>query len=309
MGSKIKNLIIILGPTATGKSQISIQIAKSFNGEIINCDSIQVYKGFDIGTDKLSPEKWEGIPHHLLDFVDPTTQFNAAKFIKLASKTAEVILEKGKLPIVTGGTGLYLKALVEGLFPEEKKNRSLREELDAEWTDRGSESMWEELKTIDPEYAQNTGKHDKIRIVRALEVFRTTGIPFSKHFPETQSLVSDFYILKIGLKLERDILNQRIENRVDMMFSKGIIDEVRMLLASGVSSSSPPFRALGYKYVLQFLQNKKSLHEAIFLTKRDTRRYAKRQMTWFRKMKDIHWFSPGDLNCIEELIKKKLKTY
>ena len=167
--------------------------------------------------------------------------------------------------------------------------------------------MWQELKTVDPDYAQHTGKNDKIRIIRALEVFRTSGIPLSLHFPKTQSPVSDFYILRIGLKLERYILNQRIESRVDTMFSKGIIDEVRMLLASGVPPSSPPFRALGYKYVLRYLQNKISLQEAILLTKRDTRRYAKRQMTWFRKMKDIHWFSPGELNRIEELIKKEME--
>lgn len=307
MDSEAKNLIIILGPTSVGKSAFAIKIAKQFKGEIINCDSMQVYKGFDIGTDKVPVEKRENIPHHLLDIVEPLTQFTAADFVHSALNATESILNKKKLPIIVGGTGLYLKALLDGLFPEGRSNPEIRQKFQKEAEEKGLESLSTRLMEIDPAYAQKIGRNDKIRIIRALEVFYSTKKPISEHFLNTQSLFKDFHILKIGLKLERKELYGRIEERVGIMFERGLVQEVQDLLKAGIDENAPPFRALGYKYVLKFIKKEMTLEEAIHLTKRDTRHYAKRQMTWFRKMKGIQWFYPHETISIIEYIEKDLK--
>lgn len=307
MQSKAKNLLIILGPTSVGKSAAAIKIAKIFEGEIINCDSMQVYKGFNLGTDKIPLEKRENIPHHLLDIAEPSTQFTAADFVYLALKAAQSILKRKKLPIIVGGTGLYLKALLDGLFPEGKSEPKLRQKLEGEVAQKGLEALWRKLMEIDPLYCQKIGKNDKIRIIRALEVFYVSQKPISEHFLNTKSFVKDFHILKIGLKLKREILYGKIEERIDKMFEKGIVKEVQNLLKAGVEKDWPPFRALGYKYVLKFLRGEMVLEEAINLTKRDTRHYAKRQMTWFGKMQGIRWFSASDFSSVVEYVKNNLK--
>lgn len=307
MEPEAKNLLLILGPTGAGKSNTAIKLAKKFNGEIINCDSMQVYKGFDIGTDKIPFEKRENIPHHLLDIVSPSTQFTAADFAKLALKAAESILEKKKLPIITGGTGLYFKALLDGLFPEGKRDPLVRQRLQKEAQDKGIESLRKKLMEVDPSYCKKIGKNDRIRIIRALEVFTITKKPLSEHFKNTISFVKDFNIIKVGLKLERQVLYEKIEDRIDKMFERGIVMEVQNLLGEGVKEKSPPFRALGYKHILKLLNKKISLEEAVYLTKHETRHYAKRQMTWFRKMKGIKWFSPADFSSITEYVKNSIK--
>ena len=202
---------------------------------------------------------------------------------------------------------MYLTALLDGLFPEGKSNQELRQKLEKEALEKGLESLRKKLMEIDPLYCQKIGKNDKIRIIRALEVFYSTQKPLSEHFLNTKSLVKDFHILKIGLKLERDRLYRRIEERVDKMFKRGIVEEVQNLLKAGIDENAPPFRALGYKYVLRFLKQEMTLEESISLTKRDSRHYAKRQMTWFRKMDGIQWFSPSPLSSIEEYIRENLK--
>ncbi len=303
---KKQNLLILLGPTGVGKSTIAVQIAKAFEGEVISCDSMQVYRGFDVGTDKIPPDKREGIEHYLLDIVDASRQFTAADFVDFALSAIETIQEKNKLPIITGGTGLYLKALIDGLFPEGKKDPHVRAKLEAEVRSRGLQSLRKELERIDPVYAKKIGKNDRIRIIRALEVYHSTKKPFSEHFLNTRSPIKDFFVLRIGLKLEREELYRRIEGRVERMFTQGIVKEVERLLESGVEETSPPFRALGYKHVLSHLKGEMSLEEAIDSTKKDTRHYAKRQMTWFRKMKEIHWTSPHDFSAITDIIKRFL---
>jgi tRNA dimethylallyltransferase len=302
-----KNLVIVLGATAVGKSATAIFLAEEFDGEIINCDSMQVYKGFDIGTDKISPDQTKNIPHHLLDIADASTQFTAADFVKNAIEAIRSIRENQKLPIIAGGTGLYLKALCDGLFPEEKKDPKIRAELEQQAKEKGLESLRESLLKIDPVYAKKIGNRDKVRIIRALEVFHATQKTISAHFTATRSPIRDFFILKIGLKLERSVLYRRIENRVDRMFEKGIVKEVKSLLAEGVKPDSPPFRALGYKQVLNHLRGDISLEEAIDSTKMETRRYAKRQMTWFRKMEGIRWFEPDDITSISAYVRTGLK--
>lgn len=307
MDSEAKNLVIVLGPTAVGKSATSLKLAKLFRGEIINCDSMQVYRGFDVGTDKLAFEERENIPHHLIDIVSASHQFTAADFIKESIKAIHSIRKRKKLPVITGGTGLYLKALLEGLFPEEKRRPKIRSKLQAEADEKGLEHLWKKLKDVDPVYCEKIGKNDRIRIIRALEVFLATQEPLSKHFLKTKPFLADFNILKIGLKLERKVLYKRIEDRVDKMFEKGIVTEVRKLIEQGIDEDSPPFRALGYKHVLKYVKNELPLEEAVQLTKIDTRHYAKRQMTWFRKMDSVHWFSPDDFTSIVEYIRENLR--
>jgi tRNA dimethylallyltransferase len=304
---KAKNLVIVLGPTAVGKSATAILLAEKFHGEIINCDSKQVYKGFDIGTDKIPLDQRQNIPHYLLDIVDASTQFTAADFVKHALAAIRTIRKNNKLPIIAGGTGLYLKALCEGLFPEGEKDPAIRTKLEQMAKDKGLDFLRESLVKVDPEYAKKIGHRDKIRIIRALEVYHSTQKTISTHFANTRSQVSDFFILKIGLKLERFVLYRKIENRVDRMFEKGIVDEVQRLLAEGVASDSPPFRALGYRQVLKLLSGDISLEEAVALTKRETRHYAKRQMTWFGKMRGIQWFEPDDFSSISDYVRTHLK--
>jgi tRNA dimethylallyltransferase len=303
---KAKNLVVILGPTGVGKSSIAVKLSKETAGEIINCDSMQVYKGFDIGTDKIPSDKREGVPHHLLDVADPSTQFTAADFVDLAVDAIDSIMKRKKLPVIVGGTGLYLKALIDGLFPGGKSDLSLRRKLEKEAREKGLERLREKLMKVDPTYCQKIHSNDKVRIIRALEVYLSTKKPISAHFSDTQSAVEDFNLIKIGLKLERQKLYSRIEQRADKMFERGLIQEVENLLQKGIDENSPPFRALGYKYALQFLKKEISLEEAISLTKRDTRHYAKRQMTWFRKMTGIGWFSPEEYSPILKHVKDSL---
>ncbi len=283
-----------------------MKLAKEFNGEIINCDSMQVYTDFDIGTDKITTENRGGIPHHLLDIVDPSTQFTAADFVDLALKAVNGIIKKERLPLIVGGTGLYIKAFIDGLFPGGKSNPVLRQKLEKAAQKKGLESLRAKLMEVDPVYCQKIHSNDKIRIIRALEVYFSTKKPISEHFSNTKSSVEDFNIIKIGLKLERQELYRRIEQRTDKMFERGLIQEVEHLLQKGIRENSPPFRALGYKYALQYLKNDISLEDTISLTKRDTRHYAKRQMTWFGKMVGIEWFSPDDFDSLLKFAKDKL---
>lgn len=267
---------------------------------------MQVYKGFDIGTDKPTPARRQKIPHHLLDIVDSSAQFTAADFVREAMTAIRLIEGRGRLPFIVGGTGLYLKALLEGLFPGPGKNAMLRERLEREAQEAGLDSLRKKLEEVDPAYARLIGQRDKLRIIRALEVYYLTEKPISLHFLNTKSSVSDFHLLKIGLQLERKELSRRIEERVERMFRNGIVEEVENLLAKGVEESAPPFRALGYKYVLQFLKQQISLEEAVLLTKRDTRHYAKRQTTWFKKMAGVDWFSADDYSSLSNFVEANL---
>lgn len=307
MESKVKNLVIVLGPTGVGKSRTSILLAHALQGEIINCDSMQVYRGFDIGTDKVPLNQREGILHHLLDWVEPDTQFTAADFVHSTLEAAAGIWSRHHLPLITGGTGLYLKALIEGLFPEGKKDPDIRRKLEREAERDGLEALWQRLLRVDPVYAQKIGPRDSIRIIRALEVFALSGKPLSFLFAQTRSFVQDCNLIQVGLCMGRQDLYSRINLRVERMFSQGMVQEVQRLVSSGVQETAPPFRALGYQQVLRYLRQEISLEQAVELTQQKTRRYAKRQMTWFRKMEDIHWFSPEEQDNIKAHIQKHLK--
>lgn len=304
--SESKVFLVILGPTGVGKSSAGVRLARSLGGEIISCDSMQVYRGFDIGTDKPPLEVRREIPHHLLDVADSTRQFTAADFAEGARDAIIRIRERGKVPLVVGGTGLYIQALVDGLFPGQARDDRLRRELGLRARGEGLDRLYEELEKADPAYALKTGRRDKVRIIRALEVYALTGKPISAHFLETASPVKGCRAVKIGLTLDRPTLYRRIEARVERMFAEGLVEETRRLLEQGVDENSPPFRALGYRHVLRLLRNEVTQEEAKEATKIDTRHYAKRQMTWFRKMKNVRWFSPDDYPSLEAFAKSQL---
>ena len=299
MPSSERTLVFILGPTGVGKSAVALRLAEARGGEIISCDSMQVYRDFDIGTDKPSPEDRARVPHHLINVADAGAQFNAADFAARALEAIAAIRKRGRLPFVVGGTGLYFKALEDGLFPGPGRDEAIRLALDAEARARGTEILWERLAAVDPEYAARTGRRDRVRLVRALEVFTLTGRPLSEHFRRTESRLGDEHLVKIGLERPRADLYRRIEERVDRMFQRGLVEETRALLARGVPESAAPFKALGYKHVLGVLRGERSPAEAAALTKIDTRHYAKRQMTWFRKTADVRWVNPDETDPAE----------
>ena len=301
-----KNLVLIVGPTGVGKSATAFRLAQAVGGEIISCDSMQVYRGFDIGTDKPPAGDRRIIPYHLLDILDGSTPFTAADFAAGAFDAILAILGRNRVPIIVGGTGLYFKALLDGLFPGPGRDEPFRRALAEEARLRGLEALFERLKAVDPAYAAKIGPRDRVRIFRALEVQALTGIPISVHFAQTESRVRDFATVKVGLQLESKELYRRIESRLDRMFEQGLVGEVESLLSSGVAESAPPFRALGYRHVLRCLKQEITLAEAVTMTKIDTRHYAKRQMTWFRKMPGIRWFSPDEFAPILGFVKGQI---
>jgi tRNA dimethylallyltransferase len=307
LSSDLRRLVVVLGPTAVGKSRVAVDLALRFEGEVINGDSVQVYRGFDIGTDKPGPEARRGVRHHLIDIVDPGVQFTAADFVREALAAARQIAERGRLPIVAGGTGLYLKALLDGLFPGPGRDQALRDALEAEAREHGLETLFRRLEAVDPAYARKIGERDRIRIVRALEVYEATRRPLSEHFLRTESPVKDINVVRIGLRLDRQALFRRIEDRVDRMFENGLVEEVQGLLERGVPQNAPPFRALGYRHVLKHFRGEGTLEDTVARTKLDTRHYAKRQMTWFRKMDGVAWFSPDDRPGLERDLAKTLQ--
>jgi tRNA dimethylallyltransferase len=285
---------VLAGPTAVGKSALGLLLAERFDGEIVSCDSMQVYRGFDIGTDKPGPEDLRRAPHHLIDIRDGREQFTAADFAVLAARTIGEIRSRGRLPLVIGGTGLYLKALLDGLFPGPGRDEAVRAELEEEARRGGLDALYARLEALDPAYAAAIGSRDRVRIVRALEVRTVTGTPLSEHFKRTEGFLPGFRTVRIGLQRERAELCRRIEARTERMFARGLVDEVRGLLASGLPESAPPFKALGYRHALAVLRGEMEPEAAAARTAFDTRRYAKRQMTWFRHMDGFRWFDADD---------------
>jgi tRNA dimethylallyltransferase len=303
----VKKVIAIVGPTGVGKSELAVFLGEKLNGEIVNFDSLQFYKELNIGTAKPGEEERKRVPHHLYDLLELDEEFNAAKFVEIADNLIKEIWERGKIPILVGGTGLYLRAFEYGLFsievPKEIRG-TLRKRADQDLS-----SLYEELKRLDPEYAQKISPKDKVRITRALEVIYASGKPISYFHKENPFFGKKRYnLIKIGLILPRKELYEKINLRVIKMIEKGWIEEVKKLLEKGYSPELKPFKAIGYKYIIQYLQGKISLEKAIELIQRDTRRYAKRQLTWFKKEPDIYWFNPDEKERILNFLKEKLAT-
>lgn len=302
-------LLVITGPTATGKSAVAVEVALRVGGEVISADSMMVYRGMDIGTAKPTPAERKGVPHHLIDVVDPEEDFSVAAFQALAREHIWEINARGRLPILTGGTGLYIRAVVEGFRFAGGVNRELRRRLAEEARRFGSLYLHERLQAVDPETAARIHPHNVKRVIRALEVFYQTGKPISA---AATAVAPQYNALVFGLYLEREELYRRIEARVDAMLAAGLVDEVKRLLARGVPREATAMQALGYKEIAAYLKGEVTFEEAVRLLKRNTRRFAKRQFTWFKREEGIRWLDvaayPGPAAIAEE-IAAQVKEY
>jgi tRNA dimethylallyltransferase len=292
-------ILVICGPTASGKSELALELARRLDGEIVNADSMQLYRGMDIGTAKPAPEQRAEIPHQLIDVADPDQPFSAADFAAAADAAIRDINSRGKRAILVGGSGLYIRALLKGLVDSPGDAGGIRPGLIAEARERGNLAMLEELRLVDPELAERIHPNNLVRTIRALEVFRLTGIPLSRYQQEHAFSGQLYQSLQIGIRVERPLLYSRIDERVDRMLEQGLVQEVQQLLNSGYGTETKAMRAIGYKEITSHLAGECSLDEAIRLIKRDTRHYAKRQLTWFNADKDIKWLEyPAEFDTI-----------
>ena len=282
-------LLVIVGPTASGKSALALDLAEQLNGEIICVDSLTVYRGFEIGSAKPTPEQRQCVPHHLLDIREPTDPFTASDFRVAAAAAIQDITDRGKHPILAGGTGLYLRSLLRGLNKAPGEDPALREALQKRLEREGGEALLAELAKVDPDTAQRLHPNNRNRIIRALEVFHTAGVPLSQFQAEHGFSDSPYDALQFCLDLPRQELYQRIDNRVDAMLAAGLVAEVQGLLQAGVPADCKPLQAIGYKEVVAYLQEKYDKIEMIRLIKRNTRHFAKRQLTWFRAEPEMQW--------------------
>jgi tRNA dimethylallyltransferase len=288
-------LVAILGPTATGKSAAAIAVARHFDGEIVACDSTAVYRGFDIGTDKVPPEAQQGIPHHLIDVAEPTEAYTAARYAADAAAVVRAIHGRGRLPIVVGGTGFYFRALTRGLFPGPAADEALRARLERVAARRGDGALHRWLGRVDPASAARIQPRDRKRMVRALEVYLLTGKPLTAHFDDTASPLPDFDVHAVGLRLPPALLAERLARRVDAQFAAGLDAEVRGLLARGVPPTARPFGGLVYRQMIEYVQGVRGLDETRALIVQENRRYARRQLIWFRKEPTLRWIDgPGE---------------
>ncbi len=285
----LPKLLVICGPTASGKSELAIRLARELDAEIVNADSMQVYRGMDIGTAKPAPAQRKEIPHHLIDVADPDQPFSAADFALAADEAIRGTTGRGKRVIVAGGTGLYIRALLKGLVDSPSGAGEIRRELQEEARELGNQAMLEKLGRVDPELAARIHPNNRVRIIRALEVYRLTGVPLSRYQQEHGFSGRRYESLQIGIKVERRELYRRIDERVERMVEDGLLDEVHGLLASGYGRDLKSMRAIGYKEAAACLAGEYGPDEAVRLIKRDTRRYAKRQLTWFNADPDILW--------------------
>jgi tRNA dimethylallyltransferase len=289
-----QKIVIILGPTASGKSDLALCLAERLDGEIVNADSMQLYRGLDIGTAKPSMELRQRVPHHLIGIADPDQEFSAADFRREATKAIVDIAGRGKKAFIVGGTGLYIRALLQGLVDSPSGAGEVRLGLEEEARRHGNEALLGELARVDPLTAERLHPNDLVRIIRALEVYRMTGKPVSQQ-RSSHGFSGDYYCaLKLGLMVDRLELYERIDRRVEKMINDGLVDEVRTLLESGFSPQLKALRSIGYRQICAFLSGEYSLAEGVRLIQRDTRRYAKRQMTWFRKDNEINWVEYSD---------------
>jgi tRNA dimethylallyltransferase len=281
-------LVAVVGPTASGKSDLALVLAEEFNGEIVNCDSLQVFRYFDIGTAKLPLSQRCGIPHHLIDIINPDELFTAGEYARLARQTLTEISARGKLPILAGGTGFYLRALLDGLFAGPSRDQPLRDRLAAREA-REPGSLHRLLTRFDSTAAAKIHANDVPKVTRALEVCLVTRRPVSELFRQGRDALRGYRALKLGLLPDRDILYPRLDARCAWMFDNGLIDEVRHILSLGFAASCKPFESHGYKQTLQLLNGELSLRDAVFYAQRNTRNYAKRQLTWFRRESELVW--------------------
>jgi len=303
-------VLVLIGPTAVGKTALSLALAERFSCEIVGLDSMQIYRHMDIGTAKATLEERARAPHHLLDVIEPDEEYHVARYVADATQACREIIARGNRPLLVGGTGLYLKGLLEGLFEIPAVPESVRASLRQRLTEEGRAVLFDELGLCDPESASRIHANDTHRLLRALEIFQATGRSWSEHLREHQIRPALTKVLRIGLLCERDALYERINLRVERMVAEGLLGEVEKLLAMGYDPSLKAMQSIGYRHMLQYLQGQWDWDETLFLLARDTRRYAKRQMTWFGNDPNIHWFAPTEteaiFNCVEGFLMPSL---
>jgi tRNA dimethylallyltransferase len=291
-------IIMVCGPTAIGKTSVAIQMAEILAGEIVSADSMQIYRYMDIGTAKPTTEERRRVIHHMIDIVDPDAPYDAARFSRDSRCSINGIIERGRQPLVAGGTGFYIKALLHGLCQAAPEDMAIRERLAAEARQGECGNLYKRLEACDPEAAQKIHPNDVYRVIRALEVFETIGMTMTDFRQRHAFADAPYNVLKIGLFMDRQALYERIERRVDMMIGEGLFDEVRRLMEMGYHEHLRPMQALGYRHMSSFIRGEENWDTAVDTLKRDTRHYAKRQLTWFRKDSGINWFDPGDIKGI-----------
>lgn len=307
-------MIILTGPTAVGKTAASIGLAKAVNGEIISADSMQVYREMDIGSAKITEEEMQGVPHHLIDVLDPEEDFNVVLFQQLAKQAMEEIYAKGKIPVVTGGTGFYIQALLYDIdFTENDADYGYRSELEQTAKEKGAEYLHEKLREVDPESAEQIHANNVKKVIRALEFFHKTGTKISEHNAREREKESPYRFAYFVLTDERARLYERIDRRVDLMIENGLVGEVDRLRKRGLKKDTVSMQGLGYKEILDYLEGNYSLEEAVRIIKRDTRHFAKRQLTWFRRERDVIWLDKSVFARCEDpekaLLEKMLEIW
>ena len=283
------SLVAVLGPTATGKSALGIALARRFGGEVVSCDSTAVYRGFDIGTDKVPFAARQGVPHHLIDVVNPTQPYSAAQYAQDAATVIRDITSRGRLPILVGGTGLYYRALTRGIFPGPGRDPLLRDRLERIADRKGTERLHVLLGRVDAPSARRIQPRDRKRLIRALEVYFLTGRPLTEHFARTEAPLPEYDVTAFGLRIAPEATAARVAARVDAQFRDGLLDEVRRLLASGIPATAHPFTGLVYRQALEHLQGTRDEAATRELIVRENRRYSRRQLIWFGKEPNLHW--------------------
>jgi tRNA dimethylallyltransferase len=306
-------LVAVGGPTGSGKSDLALLLAEKFNGEIINCDSLQVYRHFDIGTAKLPPAERRGIPHHLIDILDPDQLCTAGEYARLARASIAEISARGRLPILAGGTGFYLRALLEGLFEGPVRDQPLRDRLAAREARRPG-SLHRLLKRFDSTAAGKIHANDVPKVTRALEICLLTRQPVSRLFQQGRDALTGYRTLKLGLLPDREVLNPKLDERCAWMFEHGLVEEVKCILALGYAPECKPFESHGYKQAMQLIRGELNARDAVFYAQRNTRHYAKRQITWFRRERELQWLKgfgdePGIRDAALESVAKFLYTF
>ena len=310
MNTEKKPLLILTGPTAVGKTALSIQLAKAVGGEIVSADSMQVYRHMDIGSAKVTEEEMEGIPHYLIDVLDPQDDFNVATFQTLARQAMDEIYSHGNIPIITGGTGFYIQALLYDIdFKENNEKNPIRKELEQLAKELGNKApgdLHEKLSHIDPEAARQIHANNIKRVIRAIEYFEQTGEKISEHNEEMHQKESPYNFLYYVLTRDRKTLYERIDKRVDIMIANGLVKEIEKLKAMGCHRGQTSMQGLGYKEILDYLDGSCTLDEAVYILKRDTRHFAKRQLTWFRRERDVRWLDLDRYQGNTDLILKDI---
>ncbi|HJA65931.1 MAG TPA: tRNA (adenosine(37)-N6)-dimethylallyltransferase MiaA [Candidatus Mediterraneibacter cottocaccae] len=300
-------LIILTGPTAAGKTDTSIALAKAVDGEIISADSMQVYRHMDVGSAKIRPEEMDGIPHHLIDVLEPEEDFNVVRFQELAKRAIGEICSKGKIPILVGGTGFYIQAVLYDIdFTENDGDMSYRASLEETARREGAEYLHGMLEKVDPEAAEQIHAHNVKKVIRALEFHHQTGQKISEHNAREREKTSVYNSAYFVLTQDRSVLYEKIDRRVDQMMEAGLLDEVRALKARGLDKNCVSMQGLGYKEILAYLDGAYSLDEAVRIIKRDTRHFAKRQLTWFRREKDVIWIDKTGSVSAEEIVERQI---